>query len=221
MPDINNLFLNNPDKANLVAYLASKCARWIILTRYPGMALDNCVMSSRIAYEVFKHYDLNPKPFPVAVTVGNPKYTKMLDERGQPPMTEQELEEWIGQGAWVMGITGRRKEPPKPGYWNGHIVTVCEDALLDLSLDQCSRPQFGVEVEELYSKVPRGFLEGQERAVFVHGSGTIVIYESEPWNDGWKGSADWDFPEFFSDVVAEIIAEIEALEEPVSLAQKT
>lgn len=218
MPDINNLFLNNPDKANLVAYLAAKCARWIILTRHPGMTLDNCVMSSRIAYEVFKHYDLNPKPFPVAVTVGNAKYTEMLEEHG-PPMTQEQLDEWVEQGAYVKGITGRRKTPASPGYWNGHLVTICEDALLDLSLDQTMAPQHGIEVEELYSKVPRGFLEGQERAVFVHASGSIVIYESEPWNDGWKGALDWDYPELYQSVVKEIIAEIEALEEPETLVR--
>lgn len=217
MPDINGLFLNNPDKANLVAYLMSKCARWIILTKFPGMTLDNCVMSSRIAYEVFEHYDLKPKPMPVGVNVGNARYREMLDELGHPPMSEVELAEWIKDGAWIKGITGHKKTAAKPGYWNGHMVTICEDALLDLSLDQMSAPTHGIEVEELYARVPQRFLEGAERAAFVSGTGCLVIYETEPWNEGWKGAADWELSHLYRDLVEEIVGEIEALEEPSNL----
>lgn len=220
MPDIKDLNLNKPDTAAMIGYLAHKCARWIILTKFPGMALDNCVMSSRIAYELFKYYGLNPKPLAVSVTVGNPRYTELLGLHG-PPTSREQLDEWVAQGAFCMGITGHRKAPPKPGYWNGHLVTVCEDTLLDLSLDQCSRPQHNMEVEELYARVPQRFLEGSERAVFIHATGCVVIYEIEPWNEGWKGASDWEFVAAYQHVIDEIIGEIEALEEPPTLVRST
>lgn len=219
MPDLRELDLNQPTLAMLSAYMIEKCARYIMLTKAPTY-LNNCVMASRIGMEVMKHYDVrNARSAAVAITCGNPRYTELVEEHGRVPLSHGELMEWREQGAYVHGVTGHRKEAPQPGHWNGHLITLGEEVLLDLSLDQMTRPQHDIDVETFCGPVGQEFLRGEERAAFLSGTGCLITYNLEPWNDEWMTSLDWNQLASYRPVIDAIIEEIDNMDNPLTLVR--
>lgn len=219
MPDIRSLHLNQPDTANLVGYLLAKAGRYLMMfdpmTREMyGTALNNCIMAGRIATEVMKHYGVrNARAEAVEVYVGNALFREMCDEHGRPPLNATEADAWWKAGAYASGASGKSKKPETPGTWNGHLVCIAENVLVDLSLDQFNRPQHGIEVDTFYGNVGWEFLDGRERATFMTDDGCLIAYGLETWNTTWKTSGDWIGYPSYRHIVERIVQEIDSIQE--------
>lgn len=138
---------------------------------------DSCIASTKIAMEVFEHFGYAPQAIGVKAVVANRMLAEVLDS-GAATLTDETS--WP-PGAWCVAMGF--------GDEGRHVVCVVDDLMLDLSLDQSSRPAKGIELSASTFRIVPEFLGGEPMG-FSH-NGTAIVY-SRTFNDGWwKKSPNW------------------------------
>jgi hypothetical protein len=137
-------------------------ARPIILEDWRA---DSCIASTAICIDVLDYFGLDARPLACRTVVWN-----------------RQLE----SGCWSVGIGHGDK---RQGGWPGHLVALAAgDLLLDLSLDQASRPQHNIELGALGVYLPEDYLaEGYECEAF----GCHLYYEFLPADQSFRNANDW------------------------------
>jgi hypothetical protein len=136
----------------------------------------SCILTTRIAYETLKAFDVDSDPLSVSARVINaPLAAAMLQatEDGRDPQALTQDE--VPDGHAVVLQRG------------GHVVLVAGDDLLDLSLDQADRPQYGMHLEPLWIRMPPDVSGQLRRGLPIStrlDDGTAVVYEPL-WRDRW------------------------------------
>ncbi len=97
----------------------------------------------------------------------------------------------------------------------GHLVTIvppCEEAprgiLLDLSIGQAARPDYGLHVGPLTTATSPDFLEGRDELVINRADGSQIAYEAFPGISSYTVSPDWQEPKRIAAALAATIAAI-------------
>lgn len=196
------LTADTPARAEVVLRGLLEHARLLILTRFRP---DSCIACTRIALDVLAHFGVPAEPLPCRVVVFNPAMKARCEREGRiPDVTELDL--WIEQdGAWSVGLGFANGQP---GY-DGHLVALAHGRwLLDLSLDQASRPARGIELRPLVAEVTPAFLSGQER-LFVDPNGCALWYERID-NAKHLVAPDWTDQARRVELVAALILALEA-----------
>jgi hypothetical protein len=188
-----------------VLQLLVKHARPEILKEYRR---DSCIASSGVGLDVLDHFGILGEPLAVKVMIWNPAFVKRI-EAGHPfPKDRAELDVWVKEdGAWNVGLgLGGDPEPMK---WPGHLVIIGERRyLLDLSLDQASRPQHNINLDVLGAEITDDFLSGKEPRIVEIG-GSIIRFIAWPDNLGYTNSPDWMFRTRRNRIVQRVIRSIE------------
>jgi len=158
---------------------------------------DSCVVMSRLAVEVLRTFGVAADACSAEVIIANGKFAQLLGA-GRIQMGEK-LPQWaIDEGAWGIGLGYR----PKP-HEIGHVVCLAGDLILDLSLDQASRPQHTIELEP--SVFCRGDTSIKEPSVFFVGD-VVVSYQLRPARKQFKRSPDWrDFHQRYRKQAGEVV----------------
>jgi hypothetical protein len=168
---------------------------------------DSCIVSTIIGIDVLSHFNVLANPLPVQVTIWNPAFCKRI-QAGQPfPKDIQELDVWVKEdGAWNVGL-GLGGDP-EPGKWPGHLAVLAEGKyLIDLSLDQASRPHRNINLEPLGMLVTEEFVTGKEPKI-IQINDCVLRFLASPGNLGYSKSSDWSIRRRRADVVSAIIRKV-------------
>ena len=148
---------------------------------------DSCIVTAAIALDVLKHFGIHAKPIPVTTIIFNEAMVQCVEHYGHFP-TEQEAQEWVNEyGVWSIGI-GARENDAEVGKWNGHLVVCCENRILDLSLDQATRPKYKIHLEPLYERIKPEFFK--DKPIIYTQNKCAVTYRSTD-DQTFRQTKDW------------------------------
>lgn len=181
-------------------------ARPIILTRFRP---DSCIMSARVALDALSYFGIPAAPMTVRAFVANRRLLKRL---GKGQFDRRRNGEWsVGIG---YGYDPNRIDPENA--FDGHLVLISPhvggETLIDLSLDQAARPQYGIHAKPLAHDMPPGW---RENDLCLHFNSWGVMYRPHtprafsPAAADYRLSPDWSIPERRTDLVAKTIEAIE------------
>ena len=174
-----------------VPILEALCARARpIILKYAS--IDSCIASTRIGMEVLRRLKIQSSPLAVKVVAFNKKGSEFMLAKHPEWVREQK------DGAYGVGIGHGHG---KGTGWDGHLVLIVRDGtryLLDLSIDQASRPQHGIVLTPFYTPYT-----GEPLTLEIPNGGAI-IYETEPDNKEWKQAPDWNLKRW-SNAVEEVL----------------
>ena len=182
----------------------ARIARPIILEYFRK---DSCIASTRITVEVFTRLGFKTIPLPCQVQIYNSKFREIFEREKHWP-TKEEMEKWITEGAWGIGIGfGDNKEE---GYL-GHLVAIVENKhLIDSSIDQAERPNKEIFFPAiLVTEVNRDFRRGKDKLTIVNDRGTVMLYEPKIKDGKWEASPDWTVISRHIPAIERILLEIQ------------
>jgi len=135
------------------------------------MMLDeakSCVASTRIAIEVLKKFNISARPLPVRVQAYNAVAQRLLEEGKREQIMTSNT-------AWSIGL-GYDTRKLKHGF-PGHLVSyVIDRYLLDLTIDQLSRPEKHMTLSPLCVDVGADFKSGAVKYT-ENGDEVYLFYE--------------------------------------------
>lgn len=156
-----------------------------VITAELGYSRRTCILHTRIATIVLRELGLRARPLGCRLLAGNAEWHELCNELGRLPTPD----EWEHRDdVWCLGIGFGRGD--QRGY-DGHVVTVVEERyVVDLTVDQCDRPKYGMRFTPGFFPADRTFLSGAEPAVFVR-DGSLLKYEALPKDRGFLMVPDW------------------------------
>ena len=143
---------------------------------------DSCIAATRVTIEVCRYFGIAARPEPVRVSAWTPAAWANREALAGVP-----LGQWPPD-AWAVGITGGEH---KPGRWNGHLVAVAGEWLLDASLDQLSRPARGLTLRAAAFTLPDGWDRTEPDTMHIAESSGAVILYAPLGDDAWRRSPNW------------------------------
>ena len=143
-----------------------------------------CIVGTRVAVEVLRHYELRAEPMAVQVQVYNPAYVESVERGKSLDAIADDPECWSAQ----LGFTG---QPQADGELDMHVVALVEGRmLLDLTLDQCSAPEHNVVLTPgVFNELSPDFASGGTMIYPVNGCN--VVYTAHPKEKGYLTAPYW------------------------------
>jgi hypothetical protein len=168
---------------------------------------DSCIISTAVALDVLQHFGFHACPLSVRTTIYNAAAVDCMKKRLLP--RPDQIKEWADKyGSWTVGIGfGERQSPAK---WPGHLVALHEDTLIDLSLDQATRPKYEMNLTPMFGKTSLAFVEGDEKEVWIKEDGCVITYQ-RTYNESFSKSPDWSDRKRRRAIVLSIIQRAEEL----------
>lgn len=148
--------------------------------------MDSCILSTAVGCEYLSQRGILAEPLPVQTMIFNKKFMDHAERIGRLPVGD-ELKSWSEEdGSYSVAIGMGQQQP---GKWPGHLVILAEKSyLIDLSVDQANRPQFGMVFNPIFCKISESFFS--EPMIFRHAD-CVFRYEAKPNNLGFLSSPDW------------------------------
>lgn len=169
------------DEAPIVETLLH-VARPIILSEYRA---DSCIGSTRIAIDALDYFGVEAIGFGCRAMVWNRVHAAAVDAGHSEPTSV------LGAHSVGIGYPNAAAETT-PGLWL-HVVALTAHQLIDLSLDQASRPERDMETAPLAGPRP-AFKDGLHYSFACVDSGVRVLYErcDDPCvTELWHRSRNW------------------------------
>ena len=164
-------------------------------------AVDSCILTTRVTIDVLRRYDVRCRPLAVKLLAMNAEWAKR-EKSGEEP-----TEAWKQQGAWCVGMGYGAPDHKPEGGFDGHVVTIAEEALLmDLSLDQASRPEHGMRLKPAVFALEPAFFLGQ--AQVWRNDDAHLAYYPMPDNKRFLQAKDWRQRDITKAIVREVVAKI-------------
>jgi hypothetical protein len=137
---------------------------------------DSCIASTRATVSALKLLGVNVYPLSVQVVVMNrPLYEYATLHGGFPAI---ESPEYPPQG-YALQITE-------------HVVAIAERRwLLDYSIDQANRPQYGIDLIPLVVPVTEDWLRGRGGHVVFRHNDSFLYYTAYPGDRWYESSPNW------------------------------
>ncbi len=175
----------------------------------------SCVGSTRVAVDYLRECGVRARPLSARLRVYSPAYTALLcaatlDEgcAAELHRLTRNTETLASAGLWSIGIGYSREADdviPERG-WDGHLVCVVEDrAILDLSLDQASRPAHLIELGPTIVPSTCSWLRGEVAGEVVE-NGCLLAYTAQPNDRSYLAGRDWCEPQRWAGVLSELRA---------------
>lgn len=169
---------------DLTPLLNRMCAAIPPITAGMGYARRTCILHTRVAVDTLRAFNIRARPLACRLMVLNAAYARRSNQLGRMLDPDEMLPE-----EHSIGIGFGRGE--MPGY-DAHVVAVVDERyILDLTLDQASRPQREISLRPGHFPAPREFLSGAEPFVFDAPDGTRVHYAAVPDDRGFLRVPDW------------------------------
>lgn len=158
---------------------------------------DSCIASTAIGIKVLTRFGIEAWPVPVAMSAYNRIFLEMLQHTQGHPPSEEEQRAWGRRGAWVVEVDENHSDD---GRFAGHLAIGVNGYLLDLSLDQATRPHKALYLEPLATPTPEGFYAGRdehghEAVAHAMCHDALVVYRYRPSMTKFEASPDWTRPE--------------------------
>jgi hypothetical protein len=168
--------LSEEQHDKVVRHLVER-ARPIILEKWRA---DSCVASTAIAIDVLRMVGIRARAMVCKADIFNSAFVAQITRHGRMPVSPAERDAWHTEtGAYAIGL-GYAPPGKTPG---AHMVAVTERmVLIDLAVDQASRPEHGLLLKPAMGLVSRDWMIGAERVDYLlDNTGPLVIYHAEPW----------------------------------------
>lgn len=170
-------------------------ARPEILTTFKPRS---CVASTAVGIRVLQRFGIESWPVPVHMVAMNAAYVDMMNEAARNKerypdgtMPEDEQMQWVRRGAWSVEISDQGLDD---GFGGGHLVLGIKGYLVDLSIDQASRPQKAMPLAPLAIECPPDFYSADDRRIFREVGTAYVVYRrsTDPNSlEYLQASRDW------------------------------
>lgn len=159
---------------------------------------DSCIASTAIGIDILTHFGVLAEPLPVRTLIFNEPFAARVAKLQSWP-TGQQVREWSDEdGSHSVGIGVGTQQPNK---WAGHLVVLVEKRLLvDLSIDQASRPQYNMLLQPFCVEVDEEFLSGSPK-VFKFNQ-VVIRIDHLIGNEGYTKSPDWLFAGRRNNIIA-------------------
>ena len=158
---------------------------------------DSCIASTAVGIRVLERFGIGAWPVPVHAVAMNAQYVAMMnevatnkEENPDAEMPEEAQRQWMERGAWSVELSNLPSRAD--GFDGGHLVIGIKDHLVDLSIDQASRPHKGIPLEPLAIDCPQSFYEGER--IWRHVGTAILVYRHAPFTgflEQLMFSGDW------------------------------
>lgn len=153
-------------------------------------APDSCIASTRVIFDLLRQYEMKPLAMACSVRVLNEALLKRIEKEGRHPVDDYELRRWSTQdGSWNVGIG--RTGVLRKHRWDGHLVVLAyRKVLIDISIDQASRPRKGIVLKPLAVTAPDDWADGTTDFAIPEGR-CALIYRAQPDNRDWVRTTGW------------------------------
>lgn len=154
---------------------------------------DSCIESTAAALDFLRRQGISGRELSVTVQAFNePAWT--LVEAGVMPNDEAGAAVWEMRNAWSIGVGYFDGPVPPPGRFGGHLVAVVHGArwLVDLSIDQASRPEKGLTIRPTVIRF--GAIGKPETSLTaVSADGVLLVYglNRSPWAELYRAARGW------------------------------
>jgi hypothetical protein len=155
-------------KETIIVEALARVARPIIRRTWRP---DSCVASTRVGLDVLKAYGVQARPWACMAQVWNPTMVAAVN-RGLPAEAAQ-----LEPGAWSVGI-GMADDQL------GHLVIVTPTWIVDLSIDQASRPDRDMGLPT------RGIIAPRTQGAVITADGIFIAWR-EASGQAWRSATDW------------------------------
>lgn len=172
---------------------------------------DSCIASTWLGMQVLALLHVRAMyALVVEATVSNRLWWDRLKAAETSPSTA-ERQKWIVDGGWSLGV-GVASSPPRLGGWNGHLVAIVSRRWLwDLSIDQASRPEKGLQLPPcVVAPVDEAFLRGKRTLVGEFENG-VITYDARPGDRTYQASPNWDYDPRPAPIVTRTIERLRSL----------
>lgn len=179
--------------AKVTRYLERMCQHVPHLMTAAGYGRDTCILQTRVGISALALMRIPARPLPVKCVVMNAPYRKHVFERPREEhdtLTPEEVEAIKATGAWSVQLgLGPNPLDVRPRY-DGHLLMVVKDRwVVDLSLDQASRPDRDINLHPFVIDAP-AFARGKTPFLPVMFGGTSVVYTHHD-NHTYLNAPDW------------------------------
>jgi len=145
---------------------------------------SSCIETGRLVYMLMREWRLPARLVPVEVRIANAPAMALIRRDQLTPAHHGK------DGVYV--VTVGEPAPSPPGRWAGHLAVACESLLIDPSIDQANRPEFGIQFQSPWvQRVPRGFWAQGGLVGTTDEHGTRVEYLHHFSNRGYLGTPAW------------------------------
>jgi hypothetical protein len=154
---------------------------------------DSCIAMTRVGCEVLNHFGYVAAPLNVEALIVNREYHRRL-EAGLIAPDRKPTDEDFAAGAWGigMGLEEHMRQLATQGVNPaGHVVAVVGAYLVDLSLDQASRPEKGINLAPHCFEFDGDVYAGACWTYRINGGEAFVEYQLRPDLETWRDSPDW------------------------------
>jgi hypothetical protein len=179
-----------------------------ILLRY--LHPDSCIESSALALDFLRRLGIACRELPVEVSVMNEPAWRLYEGGSTYGASPEERAAWDLAGAWGVGLGMISTPVPRPDQYAGHLIVVVEGGwLLDLSLDQASRPRHGIVVAPLLAAIPGGLHHG---TAFETAGGVRLVYRPSRtlWAKTYRTAPGWTSSARRAALLGEVLAAYES-----------
>lgn len=184
-------------KTEMVLQGLLKHARSEILKEFRA---DSCIASTAVGIDVLSHFNIVAEPLAVRTLIFNEQFANRLSNLKSWP-TKQQVEAWSEEdGSYSVGIGVGTQQANK---WAGHLVVLVEKQfVLDLSIDQASRPQYNIVLNPFLVEINKDFFTGSPK---VFNFNQCVIRIETLNNKDYLLTPDWEFKNRRSNIVTSLI----------------
>lgn len=163
---------------------------------------DCCINATSTALQVFKHFGLEATPVYVRSIIFNAKAWELVQANDMNIPTDPEVNKsWDEQGAWILQADEKSKTAlgGEESGFNGHVVCVVGDYIVDASSGQFTRPHKDIETPFAWSlkierTTPDAFLAGKDPVTFGNEQGCVIIYSACPERREYVNASGWSNP---------------------------
>jgi hypothetical protein len=199
-------WVNAPARLDVAREVLAAAPRRIALLFRP----DACIAATRVAVSCLRAFGVPAEPVPVSVVIFNPPYLARVRAGGAVATREEIVALFDVDGSWTVGVGTPGEE--RPGRYAGHLVAGFPAAgrywVMDLSLGQANRPQYGINLGPQLVGLPADFTAGRGRSWGVI-NGSAVGYAPAPEATGYLASPDWVRRERTVSIIAEVREQVE------------
>jgi hypothetical protein len=146
---------------------------------------DSCIASTRIGLDVLAYFGITGQPLPVRLVATNPAATTLVTVGTEPT---GEPTRPAAPGRMVLGTS--------TGQWNpGHLAIAIPtlQVLIDLSLDQASRPAYGLTLRPAWWHIPQAefWNDTNPQITLARADGVTLTYHRYPQEREFAQSPNW------------------------------
>ena len=159
-------------------------------------AQHSCIFASAVLVEVLRKRGFSgAQALTVHARVLNPPFTAWVKARGYPK-NPTELAECEAQGGAIVGLGGKLDESLLADQWPGHAVVITpgafgdRHALLDVTITQANKQEWGIELPPLLARVGDEFVRG-EKEFKADVNSSLVVYKALPDDGSYQASVLW------------------------------